>query len=252
MTTACRLYLITPPVIDDPAAFARLLDDACTGGDVACLQVRLKDVPEAHIRAVVQAVKPVCHARDIALLLNDDPALAKETGCDGAHVGQKDTPYRQARRILGDDAIVGVTCHDSRHLAMVAGEEGADYVAFGAFFPTETKEAPTRADPDLLAWWTEMMVVPAVAIGGITVDNARPLVEAGADFLAVCGGVWNHPDGPVAAVAAFNALFAAVDAEMPMQVTPVGDAAQEDDDGEDDDGDWDEDDEAENDNAPDR
>jgi thiamine-phosphate pyrophosphorylase len=118
-------------------------------------------------------------------------------------------PYAAARAALGPGAILGVTCHDSRHLAMEAAEAGADYVAFGAFYPTSTKEAPTRAEIDLLIWWSELMEVPAVAIGGITLENAPPLIAAGADFLAVSAGVWNHAEGPAAAVAGFNKLFAA-------------------------------------------
>jgi thiamine-phosphate pyrophosphorylase len=105
-----------------------------------------------------------------------------------------------------------VTCHDSRHLAFDAAEKGADYVAFGAFFPTGTKAPETKADPELLRWWQDVMTVPCVAIGGITVENARTLVEAGADFLAVVAGVWDHPQGPAAAVEAFNQIFDEVDA----------------------------------------
>jgi thiamine-phosphate pyrophosphorylase len=203
----CRLYLITPPVIDDADAFAATLAEALDGGDVACLQLRLKPADDATIRRVAEALVPVAQARDVAVLMNDRPDLALATGCDGVHVGQEDTPLAEARRILGDDRIVGVPCHDSRHLAMEAGEGGADYVAFGAFFPTDTKQARTRADIDLLRWWAEAMVVPVVAIGGITPDNARPLIEAGADFLAVSSGVWDWPGGPRDAVARLNALM---------------------------------------------
>ncbi|HJW42740.1 MAG TPA: thiamine phosphate synthase, partial [Rhizomicrobium sp.] len=133
--------------------------------------------------------------------------LARELRCDGVHVGQEDASLAEARLIVGKNTVVGVTCHDSRHLAMEAAEAGADYVAFGAFFPTATKDAKTRADVETLRWWSELMVVPCVAIGGITVENAAPLVEAGADFLAVSSGVWDHPQGPAAAVQAFNTLF---------------------------------------------
>lgn len=204
----CRLYLITPPVIDDLDHFADRLAEALEGGDVACLQIRLKAADDDTVRRVVDRLRPPAQARGVAVLLNDRPDLAAETGCDGVHVGQDDAPCAEARRIVGADAIVGVTCHDSRHLALLAGEAGADYVAFGAFFPTATKEAPTRAEPDLLTWWSTMTVLPSVAIGGITVDNAAPLVAAGADFLAVSQGVWGHPQGPGAAVGAFNELIA--------------------------------------------
>ncbi len=207
---ACRLYLITPPKIDDPAAFATLLADTLQGGDVACLQLRLKDVSDDVVARAVEAILPVCHAADVALILNDRPDLAAKLGCDGVHVGQSDASCAEARRLMGKDAIVGVTCHDSRHLGMEAAEAGADYVAFGAFFDTDTKDAPTRAEPEILTIWQETMQVPCVAIGGVTVDRAAALAEAGADFLAVSAGVWSHPDGPRAAVAAFNAALATV------------------------------------------
>ena len=205
MSKACRLYLISPPVIEDADAFSRTLDDALSGGDVAAVQIRLKDVSEAEIARVVAAAMPVAHRHDVALILNDDPALAARLGCDGVHVGQSDAPLKDARRILGKDRMIGVTCHDSRHLAMIAAEDGADYVAFGAFFPTSTKDAPTTAEPELLTIWQETMEVPCVAIGGVTVETAEALARAGADFIAVSGGVWNHAQGPRAAVAAFNA-----------------------------------------------
>jgi thiamine-phosphate pyrophosphorylase len=203
----CRLYLLTPPALPDLAGFAKTFAATLDAGDVACAQLRLKDASDDDIRRACDALRPIAQERDVAFLMNDRPDLARETGCDGVHIGQEDTPYAEARKIVGADAIVGVTCHDSRHLAMIAGEAGADYVAFGAFYPTATKEAKTAAEPELLVWWSELFTVPCVAIGGITVDNARPLIDAGADFLAVCGGVWNHPQGPAAAVAAFNRLF---------------------------------------------
>ena len=206
MTDRCRLYLITPPKFE-LRAFAETLKRTLAAGDVASLQLRLKDVPDEEIVRVTEILMPIAQKADVAFILNDRPDLAKALGCDGVHVGQEDAFYAEARAVLGPDRIVGVTCHDSRHLAIEAGEAGADYVAFGAFFPTQTKEAKTHAGLDLLTWWSDLMVVPCVAIGGITVHNAAPLVAAGADFLAVSSGVWDHPGGPEAAVKAFNALF---------------------------------------------
>lgn len=205
---ACRLYLVTPPALE-PAAFAPILAEALDAGDVACVQLRLKDCSEDDIRRACDVLRPIAQERDVAFILNDHPRLAREAGCDGVHVGQTDTPYRDARKIMGNDAIVGVTCHDSRHLAMIAGEEGADYVAFGAFFPTATKTAEYKAEPELLSWWSELMEVPCVAIGGITAENCAPLVTAGADFLAVVNAVWGHPQGPGAGVRALNAAVEA-------------------------------------------
>jgi thiamine-phosphate pyrophosphorylase len=203
-----RLYLITPPQLV-PAAFADALARALDAGDVACVQLRLKDVDDDAIRRAADALRPVTQERGVAFLMNDRPDLALATGCDGVHVGQQDASYAEARRLLGAERIVGVTCHESRHLAMEAAEAGADYVAFGAFFPSATKAAKHRADPEILRWWSELMTVPSVAIGGITPENCAPLVAAGADFLAVISAVWNHPDGPAAGVKAFLAAIAA-------------------------------------------
>lgn len=205
----CRLYLITPPRLV-PETFRDRLAEALDAGDVACVQLRLKDVDDDAIRRATEILRPVAQNRGVAFLMNDRPDLAAELGCDGVHIGQEDTTYAEARRIVGPNAIVGVTCHDSRHLAIVAAERGADYVAFGAFFPTGTKEPKTRADPEILRWWSDIMEVPCVAIGGITLENCRVLIEAGADFLAVVSAVWDHPDGPGAAVRAFNRVIADV------------------------------------------
>jgi thiamine-phosphate pyrophosphorylase len=202
----CRLYLVSPPRIA-PQDFAGVLKGALKGGDVACFQLRLKHVSDDEIRRAADILRPLVQSHDAAFILNDRPDLAAELGCDGVHVGQEDASYDEARAAL-PDGIVGVTCHDSRHLAMEAGEAGANYVAFGAFFPTQTKEPKAQADIELLRWWSETMVVPSVAIGGITVHNAPALVEAGADFLAVSAGVWDHAGGPEDAVRQFNALFA--------------------------------------------
>lgn len=191
-----------------PRAFARALEEALAGGDVACLQLRLKGVPDAEVLAAAAVLAPICRRHDVAFILNDRPDLALKASADGVHVGQEDAGYEEARALLGAERIVGVTCHASRHLAIEAAEAGADYVAFGAFFPTATKEAGSHADLELLSWWSEIMTVPAVAIGGITVENCLPLVEAGADFLAVIAGVWGHPKGPGRAVADFNSAIA--------------------------------------------
>ncbi len=165
-------------------------------------------VPDAEIHRAVGELLPITQKHNVAFILNDRPDLAAELGCDGVHVGQEDASYADARRLLGDDAIVGVTCHDSRHLALEAAEAGADYVAFGAFFDTGTKSPKSRVGRDILAWWSDVTEVPCVAIGGITVDNCAPLIEAGADFLAVSAGVWSHPEGPGGAVRAFNTACA--------------------------------------------
>jgi thiamine-phosphate pyrophosphorylase len=201
----CQLYLITPP--DMSADFAGTLAAALDAGGVACVQLRLKEVDDDAIRRATEALQPIAQDRDVALIMNDRPDLAAELGCDGVHVGQQDAAYADARRIVGDDAIVGVTCHASRDLGVKAADAGADYVAFGGFFESTTKQRKHAADPDILAWWHETTNTPCVAIGGITVANCEALVAAGADFLAVAGGVWNYAGGPAEAVKDFNALF---------------------------------------------
>ncbi len=206
----CRLYLITPAAFDPPA-FRDVLAAALDAGDVAALQIRLKDAPEDAIRRAVAALLPTAQARGVAVLLNDSADLAMQTGCDGAHLGQSDGDHAAARALLGPGRMLGITCHASRDLAMKAGEIGADYVAFGAFFPTTTKATDHVADTDLLDWWTEIFEVPSVAIGGITAANCAPLVRAGADFLAVVGAVWDHPDGAAAGVRAMNAAIVAAE-----------------------------------------
>jgi thiamine-phosphate pyrophosphorylase len=205
----CRLYLITPPALPDLAAFCTALAQALDAGDVAALQLRLKDVPDEAVLRAAEAILPIAQARDVAVLMNDRMDLAKRAGCDGVHLGQGDGDPVAARKLLGAEATIGVTCHASRHLAMEAGEAGADYVAFGAFFPTGTKTVQHHAEPEILEWWSEMFELPCVAIGGITAENCAPLVRAGADFLAVVGAVWNHKDGPGGGVRALNAAIAA-------------------------------------------
>ena len=202
-TGRCRLYLITPPNFD-LGKFPEHLRAALDEGDVACLQLRLKDASDDFIRQAVHELMPITQEYGVSFLVNDRPDLAVELGADGCHVGQEDASYAETRSILGADQIVGVTCHNSRHLAMEAGEAGADYVAFGAFFPTNTKQARSTAGLEILRWWSELFEIPSVAIGGITVENCRPLVLAGADFLSVVSGVWNYSLGPAAAVRDFN------------------------------------------------
>src|SRR5262245_18638928 len=207
MTTSCRLYLISPERIEHPSIFADELRTALDGGDVAAFQLRLKDVSDEAITRAADTLRPVCQQRDVAFIMNDRPDLAVKLDCDGVHVGQDDVACAEARHIVGPDRQVGVTCKASRHLAMEAAEAGADYGAFGPFSPSTTKVVRQPAELDIIEWWSALMEIPCVAIGGITVVNCRPVVAAGADFIAVAGGVWNHADGPEAAVRAFNKIF---------------------------------------------
>ena len=202
----CQLYLITPPSFE-LAAFTRTLSEALVEGHVAAFQLRMKEASDADVIAAGKALKPIVQNAASAFIINDRPDLAAKLDADGVHVGQSDAGYSEARSLLGPDKIVGVTCHNSRDLAYEAAEAGADYVAFGAFYPTQTKEPQHWANPEILEIWQQTALTPCVAIGGITLDNAEPLVRAGADFLAVSNAVWSHVDGPRAAIAAFNALF---------------------------------------------
>jgi thiamine-phosphate pyrophosphorylase len=198
----CQLYLISPLDVggDFPDRLARALD----AGPVAAFQFRVKDVDQHEAARLAEPMLRLCADREVAFIVNDSIALAKRLGADGVHLGQDDGDARDARAALGPAAQIGVTCHDSRHLAMEAGEAGADYVAFGSFYPTTTKAVRHHPDPSILSWWTTMFELPCVAIGGITPANAPPLVAAGADFLAVSAGVWAHPEGEAAAVRAFS------------------------------------------------
>ena len=204
----CKLYILTPARID-LQSFPDLLRDAIAIAPqiVGAVQLRLKDLDDEIFVKAAETLMPICHDFDIPLIINDRPDIAANVGADGVHVGQQDADYAEARATVGADGIVGVTCHDSRHLAMIAGEQGADYVAFGAFFPSDSKETKYHPEVEILEWCSSMTVLPCVAIGGITADNCKPLVTAGADYLAVIGAVWNHPDGPAAGVSAFKELL---------------------------------------------
>lgn len=210
--TGCRLYLLSPgPLLSGGLAldaFARLLESALDAGDVASFQLRLKDLPDSEIERAAGLLLPIVQDRGVAFILNDRPDLAAALGCDGVHVGQDDAPYATARKLVGPEAIVGVTCKQSRDLAMTAAEAGADYVAFGAFFPSTTKTTSDGADPEILRAWHISTVVPSVAIGGITAENCGPIVSAGADFLCIASGIWDHAGGPAAGVRAVNDAIA--------------------------------------------
>ena len=203
---ACQIYLITPPLIEDLEAFCKVLDKALAAAPVACLQLRLKDADDSAIVQAGEAIKPICHAHGTLLLINDRPDLAHKIGADGAHIGQDDMDYFSSRELLGGDAIIGVTCHDSKDLAFKAAQSGADYVAFGAVFDTQTKTPKSRVELEIFTWWQEAIEIPSVAIGGITTDNAKLVITAGADFIAVSAGVWQHKDGPADALSQLSAL----------------------------------------------
>ena len=204
----CRLYLISPPAIDLPK-FADALKAAFSGGDVGSFQLRLKDADDNYILRAAEMLLPICREHEAAFIMNDRADLAVKCGADGVHLGQDDMGVAEARAIVGNDRVIGVSCHDSKHMGIVAGEQGADYVAFGAFYPTQSKSPEKLARysvpaPEILTWWQQTMLLPCVAIGGMTPANCTPLVKAGADFIAVITAVWEYPEGPKKAVAEFN------------------------------------------------
>jgi len=204
-TGECQLYLISPPEfrLDD---FRIKLSEALETGKVSCFQLRLKNVADVDIRIASKALLPICQNHGVPFIVNDRPDLAAEVGADGTHIGADDIGYKEARRLVGKKGIVGISCYNSKHTALVGAEAGADYIAFGAFFPTTTKTPRTRAELELLTWWQQTTTVPCVAIGGITVNNCTPIISAGADFIAVISGVWDHSDGPSAALVRFDKL----------------------------------------------
>lgn len=209
----CRLYLVSPPAFD-LAKFSNQLKEALGAGDVGAFQLRMKDVDDDTVAKATDLLLPIAHDAQVAFILNDRPDLAVKLGVDGVHLGQDDMKLAEARNMLGEGMAIGISCHDSTHLAMEAGEEGADYVAFGAFYATQSKSPEKLArygtpSPDILNWWSTYTVVPSVAIGGITPENCGPLVAAGADFVAAITAVWKHAKGPGGAVKEFNAAIKA-------------------------------------------
>ncbi len=203
---ACQLYIISP--LETGGDFPGRLREALAAAPVAAFQFRVKGLDQHEAARLAAPLQAICAEYDTAFIVNDDIALAARLDADGVHLGQGDGELAEARERLGRDVQIGITCHDSRHLALEAGEAGADYVAFGAFYPSETKDTEHRAYPELLSWWSSMVEIPCVAIGGITAANAAPLIAAGADFLAVSGGVWKHAGGPAAAVREFSEILA--------------------------------------------
>lgn len=206
ITPPCQLYLISP--LDVGSDFPAKLEAALSAGPVAAFQFRVKDIDQHEAAALAEPLQAICAAHDVAFIVNDSISLAKRISADGVHIGQHDGDVAEARLQLGKAFQIGVTCHNSRHLAMEAAEVGADYVAFGAFYPTTTKKVEHFADLETVEKWSRVMEVPCVAIGGITPENAKPIIDAGADFIAVSSAVWNHPKGPAEAVKAFNAVLA--------------------------------------------
>ncbi len=206
ITPPCQLYLVSP--LEVGGDFPAKLEAALSAGPVAAFQFRVKGMDQHEAAALAEPLQAICAAHDVAFIVNDSVSLAKRLNADGVHIGQSDGDVADARLQLGKTFQIGVTCHNSRHLAMEAAETGADYVAFGAFYPTSTKDVEHVAELDTIEKWSRVMEIPCVAIGGITPENAKPIIDAGADFIAVSSAVWNHPAGPAEAVKAFNALLA--------------------------------------------
>lgn len=202
-----QIYLISPPRIDDIDAFLNQLDEVIAAGVISVFQLRLKDIENREIVLMGKKIVPKLQEAGIAVIINDNPRIAKDLHADGVHLGQEDGDFNEARKLLGKDAIIGITCHNSKHLGMEAAEAGADYVAFGAFYPTQTKEVIHHAEIEILEWWQDIMEIPCVAIGGINIDNALPIINAGADFIAISSGVWNYEGGIKTVLQKFQTLI---------------------------------------------
>ena len=200
---ATQLYLISP--LDVSGDFPQRLERALKAGEghVTAFQFRVKGLDQHEAARLAEPLQAICAAHDVAFIVNDSVPLAKRLKADGVHLGQDDGDPKEARNELGRDAQIGVTCHASMHLAMEAGEAGADYVAFGAFFDSSTKDKGDAERPttEMIEQWVRLFEIPVVAIGGITPENCASLVEAGADFIAVSGAVWGGDE--VAAIEAF-------------------------------------------------
>lgn len=203
----CQIYLISPPKIDLDKFYVQL-SEAFSGGHIGAFQLRLKDTPDAEIIEAANVIMDLCHKNGAQFIMNDRPDLAKKVNADGVHIGSDDGDYDKARKILGTDKIIGVSCYDSSDRAIEFGEKGADYVSFGAFFPTKTKETKATPSVDILKFWSTNSVLPCVAIGGINADNCRLLADNGADFIAVISYVWDHKEGPEKAVEELNRKLA--------------------------------------------
>lgn len=204
----CRIYLISPLEIPDVDKFAGVLEETLSGGDVACFQLDLYKAGDEAIMAAAAKLMPICHASDVPFLINQNPDLARKIGADGVHLGQHNVPCAEARELLGNEAVIGVTCNDSFDLGLAAAEEGASYVSFGPFHSSWILQGMERAELPLLEAWADgPSEVPSIANGGIKLENATPLVEAGADFIALCSSVWKHDEGPKAAIEKFNDLI---------------------------------------------
>lgn len=219
----CQLYLISPEGLD-AAAFASKLEAALAAvpGRVGAFQLRLPDADDATITAAAKMLQPICAEHGVAFFLSDVVSLVAPLRADGIHLEKSRKTIGEVRQMVGEDVVIGVSCGDSRDRAMQVGNDGADYVSFqvvhcakpaGFASPEPAERRPSenqeifRGQLENLRWWQMFFVLPCVAAGGVTLENAAELVAAGADFLALRGAVWEHPVGPGAAVKAFDAII---------------------------------------------
>ena len=201
-----KLYIISPANININE-FPSSLEEVLKTGLVACFQLRLKNLNDQELINISKVLKPICNKFDVPFILNDRLDLANKIGADGVHLGEDDPSILDARKLLGPKAIIGASCYNSKHLAMKAAEQGANYVAFGAFFETKTKKAKTKAVMSLIEDWVLISNIPCVAIGGINSKNCHELIKAGVDFIAVVGAIWNNIDSPRKAILNFKNII---------------------------------------------
>ncbi len=201
-----KIYLITPPKIDENFFFTSL-ENVLSTKIVSCLQIRLKNVEDKNIIEICKIVRPICDNYKIPLIINDRLDLVKKCDADGVHLGQEDGSIKDARKYLGSNFIIGASCYNSKHIAMEAAENGADYVAFGAFFESKTKVPKVKVKKNIIEDWNFISNIPCVAIGGITPTNCKDLIKAGADHLAVIGSIWNSDKSPEKAIMDFKKIL---------------------------------------------
>jgi len=198
------IYLISPQEIRG-ARFYNELDQVLKTNKVKYFQLRLKKISSLNLIKISRKIKKITRKNNVKFLINDKPTVARTVGADGCHIGQKDMNLMSCRKILGKNKIIGVTCHNSKKLALKAKKNGANYIAFGSFFKSSTKESPFRANLAILRWAKKKINMPTVAIGGINSSNYKKILSSGASFIACSSYIWNNKKlNPAAAINKFK------------------------------------------------
>ena len=198
------IYLISPQNIKNDRFYGEL-NQVLKTNKVKFFQLRLKKTSTSNLLKISKEIKKIAKKNNVKFLINDKPFVAKSVGADGCHIGQKDMDIISARKILGNKKIIGVTCHNSKRLAIKAKNNGANYIAFGSFFKSYTKKTVYRANLEILRWAKKKINIPTVAIGGINSSNCKKILSNGADFIACSNYIWNNKKlDPVTAINKFK------------------------------------------------